>query len=784
MKTWLRRTAISVAFIVSTSVLAGALFSLVPPSVAVLAPPVELGLTITDRDGVLLRDTRATGGVRWRWVPLAEIDPVVSAAFIAAEDRRFFDHHGVAWSSMARAARDNLLAGRVVSGASTISMQLARMLRGHSRGLLGKAQQIAWAMRLERHLSKDVLLEQYLNRVPLGQGTVGVDAASRLYFGTAASRVGVGRAALLAGIARSPARDNPFASPERAARRRDGVLAALARDGYLADGEVALAKAEPVRATANTPQGVFRAPHFTTRVLASLDSERPQDRVRAGAALRTTLDASLQDDVERDARQIVQSLADQHVKQAAVVVLDNATGDVLAWLGSPDFSGPDGQVDMVVSRRQPGSALKPFLYALAFERDDNASTVLDDIPRTYMTSTGPYRPRNYDRQFRGPVRARVALASSLNLPAVQLTDELGTSALLGVLHRAGFASLTRSADYYGLGLSLGNGDVTLLELANAYRALANAGTFTPVRRVLPQDSLTGRSIESHNVVRADVAALTLDILSDTDARLAGFGDATTFDLPFPVAVKTGTSRHFTDNWAVGVTGGFTVAVWVGNFDGTPMAAVSGIAGAGPLLRRVLLATAQRRTPGLLASPAALGATRERVCRVSGMAAVAACDAVDEWRLADRAPRATDNWHQDGAVVLPTRFAEWERGQTQRASALATAAPRRDAAALPLQLVTPRDGDVYLLPSGPERDVATIALQAAGSEADASLKWTVDDVPVTRARWLLQPGEHVVRVVAPSGASAEARVNVRVSVRVNIRGNVRTVRSSGEHDDRR
>lgn len=718
-----------------------------------MAPPESLGVTLVDRNGIPLRDTRAAGGERWRWIPIAEMDPVVTAAFIAAEDRRFLDHRGVAWSSVGRAARDNLLAGRVVSGASTITMQLARLLRGHERGVIGKLQQVAWAVRLEQHYSKHELLEQYLNRVPLGQGAVGVEAAARLYFGSSSAQLGPGRAALLAGIARSPARNNPFSDAERAAVRRSVVLQSLERAGYLSSSERALAEDEPVRST-TASRAVFRAPHFTTRVLARLDSG--SRAALSGAPIRTTLDYALQQEIERDVRQIVHSLAEHHVQQAAVVVLDNATGDVLAWVGSPDFDAPRGQVDMVTSRRQPGSALKPFLYALAFERGYGASTILDDVPRTWMTSTGPYRPRNYDRQFRGPVRARVALASSLNLPAVQLADALGASAFLGVLHRAGFASLTRNADHYGLGLALGNGEVTLLELANAFRALANGGAGSPVRRLLhdPAPSAITR------VVRDDVAALTLDILTDADARLSGFGEAAVFDFPFPVAVKTGTSRHFTDNWAVGVTGGFTVAVWVGNFDGTPMSAVSGIAGAGPLLRRAVLATAQRRAPGVLTSPAAYGAVRERVCRTSGLAATAECERLDEWRLAGAPPLKPDDWHRDGAVVLPSRFAEWERAQLRRTLAQATTASPVEASGSPLELVSPRDGDLFMLPAGPARSVATIALRAAGPAVASPLRWTVDGVPHTASRWLLAPGTHIVRVTAASGAQAQARIVVR------------------------
>lgn len=749
----LRRALRALAASVTLVVAGTTTWIMVPPSARVLQTPAALGVTITDRDGVPLRDTRGPDGARWRWISLAEIDPIVTAAFMAAEDRSFLDHHGIAWSSLARAARDNLAAGRVVSGASTISMQLARLLHDLPRGWWGKVQQVAWALRLERHATKQQLLEQYLNRVPLGQGTVGIEAAAALYFGTSAARLGAGRAALLAGIARSPARDNPFSSPERAAARRDGVLAALVRAGYLQDDARALAASEPVNpGSARARRAAFRAPHFTTRVLASLDSSTAR---RDGARIRTTLDITLQESLERDVRKVVQSLAAQRVQHAAAVVLHNATGDVLAWVGSPDFDGDRGQVDMVTSRRQPGSALKPFLYALAFERGYGAHTVLDDIPRAWMTSTGPYRPRNYDRRFRGPVRARVALASSLNVPAVQLADELGATAFLALLHRAGFASLTRSADHYGLGLALGNGEVSLLELANAYRALANSGWFSPVRRLATDDS----TAVAQPVVRADAAVLTLDILSDADARLAGFGEAPVFDFPFPVAVKTGTSRHFTDNWAVAVTGGFTVAVWVGNFDGTPMAAVSGITGAGPLLRRAVLSAAERYTAGLLPTPDAAGASRVRVCRTSGLAAVPACDAIDEWQLADAPAPALDDWHRHGAVILPPRFAEWERSQPRTPRALAGA---RDAAPAdaPLQLLSPRDGDVYVLPSGPERSVATVPLRVAGAESERGVRWTINGAAHRGGRWLPEVGAHVVRVSTTSGVSREARITVR------------------------
>ena len=494
--------------------------------------------------------------------------------------------------AVARAVRDNLARGRVVSGASTITMQLARLLRPIGHGPLDKVAQSLWALRLEAHLRKEQILEQYLNRVPLGQGAIGVAAASRLYFGTSPAQVSLGQAALLAGLARAPSSQNPLVDPGRALARRRAGLARLAAVGYAGSEEVARALREPLLGEARGRP--FFAPHFTSRVLldGGASGRRP------AGTWRTSLDVELQALLEDEVRHTVDQLRDRGARHAALVVLDNRSGEILAWVGSPDFwSDTAGQVDMVVSPRQPGSALKPFLYALAFDRGATPATVLADVARTYQTAGGPYHPRNYDRRYHGPVRAREALASSYNVPAVELADRIGYATLLHGLHAAGFTSLDKLPEHYGLGLALGNGDVTLLELANGYRALGNGGRWTEARWW--QDDPNVATGASRRIVSRRSAALVLDILADPQARLPAFGPATPFDWPFRAAAKTGTSRHFTDNWAVAVTAGFTVAVWVGNFSGQPMEGVSGISGAGPLLNRAVLVTARRYPAGEL-----------------------------------------------------------------------------------------------------------------------------------------------------------------------------------------
>ncbi len=738
--------------------------------------PEITGVTLLDRHGIPLRTTRAGDGSRVGWLTLDEMDPQLLQAFIALEDRRFYRHHGVDLRAAARALIQAVREARVVSGASTITMQLAHLLRPAPRSVRAKLGQARWALRIERHLTKQQILEQYLNRIPLGEGTVGVGAAAALYFGADAASLSLGQAAMLAGLASAPSVNNPFRSAGRARARRARALDRMVVLGYATPEAAERARREPVAPDRTAP--AFLAPHFTSRVLAwvSDSTERPAGRIA------TSLDLELQAALEAEVRNTVVLLREREARQAAAVVLDNATGEILAWVGSPDFwADTAGQVDMVVSPRQPGSALKPFLYALALDRGYTAASVLPDVPRAYRTATGPYQPRNYDRRFHGPVRIREALASSFNVPAVELTDRLGAGSLLRVLRQAGFVSLRSSADHYGLGLSLGNGDVTLLELANGYRALAAGGLTGPVRWTAAGPGPRAHASDARRMVHAGFGAgrvgeagetrfasrgaalMVLDILTDADARIPGFGVETPFDFPFPVAVKTGTSHRFTDNWAVGVTGGFTVVAWVGNFSGRPMRRVSGVTGAGPLLYRAVMATSRRYEPGVLPAPAEAGASRARICRLSGRLAGVECPGALEWFLPGTVPVATCDWHPGhGAVVLPQEYAEWAASSAAGRVAMhqAVTSARLAAPAAQLRIVTPLDGDRYAIPPETDPRYATLALRAVGAPEDEPLAWYVDGRRVASERWALRPGAHVVRVVGASGRFAEARIDVR------------------------
>ncbi len=625
---------------------------------AFVAAPVPRALTdyrpvasvrLLDRHGALLRELRSHADGRSTPLPASELTPTVRAAFLAAEDHRFFGHLGISPTAIARAAWQDVRARKVVAGGSTITQQLARTLVPRPRTVLGKVQEMLWALRLEAHLSKEEILTQYLNRVPFGNNAYGVEAAAQLYFGVRAQHLSLAQAAMLAAIPRGPTAYNPWRAPTRLEARRAWVLSRLETTGLVPAADVERARAEPLDLAAFT--AAFRAPHFVEFVAGHLGAWG----LGEATVVQTSLDVSLQAQVEQQAREEISRLAERRVGNAAVLVVDNASGDVLAYLGSADFFDvtQGGQNDGLQMTRQPGSALKPFVYAEAFRRGLTPATVLADLPTAFGAPQGTYAPKNYDRRVHGPVRAREALANSYNVPAVRVAGQLGTAAVLDVLHHAGFASLRQGAEHYGLGLALGNGEVSPWELARAYSGLSRGGLVEPLRPVLRAWAADGRELPVTPELTArrfgdpKAVALVTHVLSDNVARARAFGLDNALRLAFPVAAKTGTSKGYSDNWAAGFTRERTVVAWAGNFDGTPMVQVSGITGAGPIFKRVLGRAMAGVSPAPLVD--ATGLVHASVCPLSGQLAAEHCpSAMDELFLAGTAPRVECAMH--GALV--------------------------------------------------------------------------------------------------------------------------------------
>ena len=672
-------------------------------------------ITLLDRHGVPIQTLRIDASVRrLPWVALSDVSPALLQSILLSEDRHFYEHSGVDWGAVARSAWANAWNTKT-RGASTLTMQLAGLIDeglarpAGGRSAVQKIGQALTATRMEAQWKKSEILEAYLNSVAFRGEVVGIAALSQTLFGKHPSGLDADEAAIAAALVRGP-----NAKPELVAQRACQVLRArqLGCDGVMALTETALAR------PGGMPLGEQLAPHFARQVIRG-----------DGAAVQAgTLDAGLQRVAIAALRRQLAELDGRNVEDGAVVVLDNTSGEVLAWVGSSGSLSGAAQVDGVLARRQPGSTLKPFVYELAFEkRLLTPASLIDDSPAQIATTNGLYLPQNYDRDFKGWVSARTALGASLNVPAVRAGMLLGPDALYTRLNAFGLA-LSESGGYYGQSLALGSADVTLLALTNAYRALANGGVLgAPV--FVPQPE-----VKTHAPVRvADAAAvfLTTDILADNNARARTFGLDSALGTRGFAAVKTGTSKDMRDNWCIGFTDRYTVGVWVGNASGEAMHSVSGVSGAAPVWQALVRHLHARRPS--LRPPVPGGVLSARV----------AFDAQRE----------------------PAREEVFIAG-TEQALQLATAAVVANGKAPGAGISSPRDGSVFAL----DPDIPPGA-QRITFEGERGL-WVLDGKRLgTSARWSWSPwpGPHRLVLLGHDGQPIQ-------SLRFEVRGaGVKTAR---------
>ncbi len=676
--------------------------------------PLAVSQQFYDREGRPLRSFLSAQDTYVQAIPLDKVSPWLVLAAVAVEDRRFYQHHGIDMRAVFRAAWQNMRVGGVVSGASTITQQLARALHPRPKSWRNKWLEAWDALQLERRYSKNQILEQYLNILEFANQTQGVQAAARFYFGVSAKELSVGQSALLAGLIQAPSRLNPLKNPSGALARRNRVLAAMLQNGFITQEQYELAVVEPLEIIAQAPP--FAAPHFVRRISRLVAQEE---------YIYTTLDADLQTYAENAVRTQLAALAGHHVTQGAVIVLDNASGEVLAYVGSADFQDKlhAGEVDGIMARRQPGSTLKPFIYALGLQKGLTAASILTDEDTFFE---GGFRPRNYDGKFHGRMSLRKALANSYNIPVIKVAEPLGAGQILQQLHAFGFSSLNRPPEFYGLGVALGGGEVTLLELANAYATLARGGVLRQVVAALrPRIRLTE---QAHRALPEDISYLVTDILADNNARAEAFGLNSPLYFPFVAAAKTGTSKDYKDNFAVGYTPRLTVAVWVGNFDASPMQKVSGITGAAPILHDVL-SYAHRKYPsdefeqpqGILAA---------RVCSESGLLAGAACPHMREEIFTEQ--------------TLPQQICDGTH--TSRPAAL--------------EIISPADGDTYKYDVSLPAAAQALRIQTMGGSAPCrwSLNGTLLQEKKTDFWWPLQKGRFML-----SAECADQKSQVTFSV---------------------
>jgi penicillin-binding protein 1C len=528
-------------------------------------------------------------GRRLAWTALDDISPALIKAVIRSEDRRFWTHCGVDVRALARSLRTNLMSPHARGGASTITMQLAALLAPEltpshrHKTLWQKLVQIKGALAIERRWSKRQILEAYFNLVTWRGELQGVGAAARVMFGKQPGGVGPAEAVTMAALLKAPNARWPVLS-----RRAQALSLAMGPDAPAPD-EVAQAVARATALRGSDFGRVTLAPGLAQRWLGG-----------AQRSLSCTLDRGLQSFAAQTLRSQILQVRERHVADGAVLVVDNDTGEIWAYVaGTGDLSSAP-YVDGVRAERQPGSTLKPFVYGLALERRLlTPASLLLDTPLELPEERGLYRPLDYDRQFRGLVSMRTALASSLNVPAVRTASLVGVEALTDELRRLGFAEIIEPGDYYGASIALGSPDVSLWNLVNAYRTLANGGVLSPMR-------LTGSGGGAGiRILSPETAWLISDILADRASRSATFGLENNLATRFWSAVKTGTSKDMRDNWCVGYTRRFTVGVWVGNFSGAAMHNVTGITGAAPVWLEVMNYVYKHFGAGEIARPEGL-----------------------------------------------------------------------------------------------------------------------------------------------------------------------------------
>ena len=712
---------------------------------------------MVDRHGAPLAHLALPDSSRSAPVSLDQFPPDLIACTLAAEDKRFYDHGGVDWLATGRATRDFLSNRRIVSGASTITQQLIKISSPPAkRTPLTKVQEALAARRLEMRWSKPRILTAYLNRLDYGNLRTGAAEAARFYFQKPLADLSLAECALLAGLPQAPSRLNPLRHPERCIERRNRVLQRLAASARTDPARITTALAEPLELRPLQPSQP--APWL------ALLTPPPADLSDVRQEIRTTLDLTLQRELEAIVHEETSKLKDANLRHAAVVVIHNPSGEILALVASAAWRDPrGGQLNGTLLPRSPGSTLKPFTYLLAMESNNRTpASILADVPSPFRTPQGLDLPENYDHAYRGPVTLRSALACSLNVPAMRELNSLGGPApLYQLLTSLGLTTLGPDPTGAGLGLTIGNAPVRLLELTNAYATLARGGRHLPP--VLFPDP-SSPPPEFRLPFSASSFYLIADILSDPAARAPAFPPGGPLDLPFRCAVKTGTSSDFHDNWCLGFTPEFTVGVWAGNFENQPMKGISGVSGAGPIFHRAMLRLHRDQTATWFARPNGLvdiviDSRNGKLVSAEPQNPRVRPDLAPSYQVPPVATAA--DYDSAGKALLDPSYAGWfaSRHNLRRGELALDPAPTL---LEPLKIITPADGITLLLdpeiPSGSDKLRPVTNLPGTARWTSPTLR--ID--PATPEPVIhLAPGTHTLTATDPrTGASQIITLHVK------------------------
>ena len=674
-----------------------------------LAPEVAglQKMQVVDRNHVPLTVTYQN---RWNihdCVPLHEIPETLQQALVMSEDQRFFRHSGVDWTARLHALWQNLSALKAIRGASTISEQVVRMWHPRPRTAWARWLEGLEAVRLEKIFSKAEILEFYLNQVPYAGQRRGVVQAARCFFDRDLDTLNTAEMLALVVMVRAPSRLNVRRNAAGLMRSIRQLADRLLKNNIIDENRFSSITSSNLDVkAAGSP---VRADHFAQH-LYHLDLRAD---VRQNGRLNTTLDAGLQQIVQTILDHRIKDLKSRGAQNGAVLVVDHQLSEVLAWVNSGVYLDdvPASWIDAVTTPRQPGSTLKPLLYALALENGWTAATMVDDYPLSEPVGRGLHSYHNYSRTHYGPLRVREALGNSLNIPAVRAIQFVGVENFLDCLRAMEIRSLQQHPDFYGDGLALGNGEITLLELVGAYTALARRGIYRPLKYLMIEES---RSPETRRVFSAETVSLIADILSDPQARRLEFGNGSLLRFPVQTAVKTGTSSDYRDAWAIGFNHRFTVGIWIGNLDSRATDGITGSNGPALLLRSVFAELNRHQdTRPLYLSPRLVKA---EICRDSGLAADGHCASLSEWFVPGTEPNSKALPPEDGKTIY---------------------------------LQYPTQGmQLAMDPRIPE-DQQAFVFKLANLPKDRPVDWYVDKKLVAslstgKHMWILQQGTHSVR----------------------------------------
>ncbi|MBU6171101.1 MAG: penicillin-binding protein 1C [Verrucomicrobia bacterium] len=716
-----------------------------------LQSPSGSGL-ILDRHGIPLAHLTLPDSTRSLPVGFSDLPRTIIDCTLAAEDKRFFSHGGVDLLATIRAIKDLIAHREIISGASTITQQLIKISSTPARRTpLTKIRESLTARHLEMKWSKEEILTAYLNRLDYGNRRIGIAEAARFHFQKPLADLSLAEAALLAGLPQSPSRLNPLRHPQRAIKRRDTVLQRLAAEKKYDATNIRNALAEPLalrplRENQNAPW------------IRSIS--RPQSNE---TTTRCTIDATLQNDFEKIVSEETAKLKDANLRHAALVCIHNPTGEILALVSSANWHDPrGGQFNGALTPRSPGSTLKPFTYLLAMQNNQRTpASIIADIPSPYRTPQGLDLPENYDRKYRGPVTLRAALACSLNIPAMRELNALGGPAILHqTLLDLGLKSLGDNTLEFGLGLTLGNAPVRLLELTNAYATLARLGrhldpTLYPEKKSPPAPSLS---------LSQSSAYLIADILSDPNARAPSFPPGGPLDLPFRCAMKTGTSSNYRDNWCIGYTPEFTIGVWAGNFENQPMKNLSGIAGAAPIFHRAMIRLHQNQKPTWFTRPAGLmeitiDARNGKLIQANPQNPHARTELVPTWNQPAIAIPA--DYDDAGRALLNETYADWFASPHNHRQHELALNPSPDSQQT-LRIISPADGTTLLI----DPDIPTRSHHFRPvTNLPGTARWSSSTLRIESAQpeplIHLSPGTHQLTATNPrNGRSQTITIHVK------------------------